>query len=236
MEVSKYVADITHLSEKMVHLSTGEALPSDVFVCATGWKAHPPINFTGSASDEKLGMPFSSEEPDDMAKGADIEILKQFPRLKDQPELNASNAEGKLDASNRPFRLYRFMVPPANSGDCSIAFAGMMSTITTAICAQTQALWISAYFDRKLDRLPTSLEMMNWETVLHSQFGKWRYPCGYGARLPDFVFDAIPYVDMLLTDLGLKSHRKTGSIGEFFSPYGPEDYKGIIGEWKKGHE
>lgn len=233
-KIKVHVAEITHLSEKTVHLDNGEALPSDVLVCGTGWKAHPPINFVGSASDEELGLPFHSDKPDDMAKAADLEILKQFPRLKDQPELNVATDTGN-DGANRPFRLYRFMVPPSHGSDRSIAFAGMITTITTSISAQTQALWISAYFDAKLDRYPASQDTINWETVLHSQFGKWRYPTGF-ARVPDFVFDGVPYIDMLLKDLGLKSHRKAGAMKEIFSPYGPEDYTRLIDEWKEGHE
>lgn len=233
-QIKIYVADVTHLSEKTVHLSTGETLPADILVCATGWKAHPPIEFTGgSTSDEQLGLPFYSDEPDKLAQKADSEILKLFPRLRDQPNLdNISKVSEKIGGTNRPFRLYRFMVPPSTCEVRNLVFAGMTTTITTAIIAQTQALWISAYFDRKLDRVPQSKEAMDWETTLHSQFGKWRAPCGYGARVPDFVFDAIPYVDMLLRDLGLKSHRKDGVLEEIFGAYGPEDYRGIVDEWK----
>lgn len=234
--INVYVADVTSLSEKTVHLSTGEALPSEVLVCATGWKARPPIHFTGCISDENLGLPFYSDKPDELAQKADEEILKQFPRLKDQPKLKVSNSAEKTDGTNRPFRLHRFMVPPSTSEDRNLAFAGMTTTITTAIIAQTQALWISTYFDGKLVRIPQSAEAMTWETTLQSQFGKWRVPCGYGARVPDFVFDAIPYVDMLLKDLGLKSHRKGGMVKEIFGAYGPEDYRGIVDEWKGEHD
>lgn len=233
--IKVYIADITHLSKNTVHLSTGEDLSADILLCATGWKAHPPMNFRGPISDEELGLPFSSDEPDEMAQKADIEILKQFPRLKDQPTLHISDDEEKSDNSNHPFRLYRFMAPPSTIKDRNIAFAGMLSSITTAICAQTQALWISTYFDGGLDRLPSSPEV-EWETVLHSQFGKWRHPTGYGKRLPDFVFDGMPYIDMLLADLGLKRHRKAGGVSEIFQAYGPEDYMGIIDEWKEVHK
>lgn len=55
--------------------------------------------------------------------------------------------------------------------------------------------------------------------------------CRLGCYVPDFVFDSLPYFDMLLTDLGLKCHRKQGAVAEIFSPYGPADYKGLVGEW-----
>jgi hypothetical protein len=47
----------------------------------------------------------------------------------------------------------------------------------------------------------------------------------------DMVFDALSYTDMLLTDLGLECHRKSGAISEIFSSYGPYDYRGLTHEW-----
>lgn len=46
--------------------------------------------------------------------------------------------------------------------------------------------------------------------MLYARFGKWRYPAGHGEQFPDFVFDALPYVDLLVGDLGLSVHRKGG--------------------------
>ena len=109
------------------------------------------------------------------------------------------------------------MVPPSQIFDCSIGFAGMVTTISTPLVAQTQALWLTAYLGGKL-AVNGSQEEINWQTILHSQFGKWRYRCGYGERYPDFVFDALPYLD-------LGSHRKKRKIAEWLEPYGPENYK-----------
>ncbi|KAL2169068.1 hypothetical protein VTG60DRAFT_6490 [Thermothelomyces hinnuleus] len=53
----------------------------------------------------------------------------------------------------------------------------------------------------------------------------------YGARFPDFVFDAVPYIDLLLGDLGLRMHRKRGWLREMTEPYGPEDYRDLVGEF-----
>ena len=67
------------------------------------------------------------------------------------------------------------------------------------------------------------------------------------------AFDAIPYVDMLLRDLGLDWRRKvkvenakeTGFAGwravkawwrEVFWPYGPGDYIGLVDEWRATKE
>jgi hypothetical protein len=53
----------------------------------------------------------------------------------------------------------------------------------------------------------------------------------WGSRAPTFIFDAVPYLDMLLRDLGLQTRRKGGVLAELFSPYGPEDYRGVNEEW-----
>lgn len=72
-----------------------------------------------------------------------------------------------------------------------------------------------------------------YETALHTQFGVHRYPGGLGRRNPDFVFDAIPYVDMLLRDLGIEGARKNDrGWKRCVEPYGVEDYVGLVGEWR----
>jgi hypothetical protein len=68
--------------------------------------------------------------------------------------------------------------------------------------------------------------------MLHTQWGKWRYPCGYGADLPDLVFEGLPYCNMLMRDLGLKTHRKPSRFQELTSPYLPADFCGLVEEWK----
>lgn len=79
------------------------------------------------------------------------------------------------------------------------------------------------------------MEEIEYETVLHSRFGRWRYPGGFGARFPDFVFDGVPYLDLLLRDLGLRRWRKGSAVKEVLEAYGPEDYRGLVGEWKELH-
>lgn len=54
---------------------------------------------------------------------------------------------------------------------------------------------------------------------------------GYGRTAPDVVFDTLPYFDVLLRDLGLEARRKGGGVREVVSSYGPEDWRGLVGEW-----
>lgn len=234
-----HIADVSRLSADAVHLSSGETLKADAVVCATGWKAHPPLKFLPDRIDAQLGLPYyaSPDSPEQaQAQKADAEIMERFPRLRDQPHVKVRGGDaGTTDKANQPFRLYRFMAPPSMLNTHDIAFAGMITTVTTSVCAEVQGLWISAYLDGKLDRLPVSEDDARRTTLLHSQFGRWRYPCGYGARFPDTVFDAVPYLDMLLKDVGVRNHRKAGATAEIFEPYGPEDYKDIVAEWKESH-
>jgi Pyridine nucleotide-disulphide oxidoreductase len=234
-KIKIHIADIVSLSGRHVRLSTGDTLTTDALACATGWLHQPPIKFLPEGIDDELGLPHFSAEPDKEARKADAEIFSRLPRLKDQPVPNPrakplvarpSDSPAAIQP-NQPYRLYRFMVPPALIDDRSIGFAGALMTICTSVVVQAQALWLSAYFDGKIDPKGD----INYETILHSQFCKWRCPVGYGARFPDLVFDGLPYVDMMMLELGLRVHRKNGRTAEWFEPYGPKDYKGLIDEW-----
>ncbi|KAJ5560457.1 hypothetical protein N7513_002856 [Penicillium frequentans] len=252
--VKIHVADLDHLSDHTVHLSTGDELPTTALICATGWRCTPNLKFLPEGIDRTLGFPWSTDPIDaKMVEAADAEILRRFPRLIDQPNPNPKYHpldETSEAAAPHPFRLARFMIPLSTLNERSLAFMGVPMTINTTLVAQTQALWISAYFSDRYT--PTSTERcppavracsdsksedhseldLAWETTLHSEFGKFRYPAGFGKRNPDFVFDAIPYIDLMLRDLGLSTERKKGMLARCFQPYGTEDYKGLVDEWK----
>ncbi|ORY56341.1 uncharacterized protein BCR38DRAFT_402501 [Pseudomassariella vexata] len=246
-----HIADITHLSPHAVHLSNDTVLSSDALSCATGWKILPAIKFLPEGIDKELGIPHapSPSDPYDFIEKADKEILEKFPRLKDQPVINKRYAPlldnkgmSTTDHINpstplTPYMLHRFMVPPSPNllARRDIAFAGFLMHFTIVLSAHIQALWINAYF-RGGASIPdcTSAEAMDklkYETVLFSRFGKWRYSGANGARYPDFVFDVMPYHDLLCRDLGIAVHRKKGMLAELFEPYGPEEYANVVSEW-----
>ena len=232
-----HIADIDHLSHRTIHLSTGEGIPASAFICATGWEATPNIQFLPRGIDKELGFSWSPDPIDeDLVKSADDEILRRFPRLQDQPIFEPKHrplTENAAAAAPHPIRLARFMVPLSMFKERSIVFLGTTLTFNTVLIAQLQALWATAYFDDKLiEDIEKSDLHLKWETALQTQFGKWRYPASFGKRNPDFVFDAVPYMDLLLKDLGLRSHRKSNIFVECFEPYGPSDYRGLVDEWK----
>ena len=222
-KVTVHIANVSHLRGNEVFLSTNDSIMTDVVVCATGWKKSPTFDFEKPTMMNPSGL--DDADMDRLAEEADRKILTMFPSLKDQPILQ------KKPRKITPMRLYRFIVPPAFIAKRNIAFAGRVSSVSTSMCAAIQGLWISTYMDGKLKRLPKTTNEAVDEAFLHSQWGKWRYPCGYGASIADFAFDALPYFDLLLHDLGLKSHRKSGPIAEILEPYKPWDYAGLVSEW-----
>lgn len=230
-KIRVHIADVDHLSPKKVHFTTGDTLDADVIICSTGWKKDPSVKFL-DFDEAHIGLPQSQKEQAILKAKADDDILTMFPRLKDQPKIRAASKD------TEPYRLYRFIVPPAFVKNHNIAFAGAISSVSTSIGAAVQGLWIAAFLDGKLDRVASSNDEIAREVMLHTQWGKWRYPCGYGASLPDIVFDCVPYNDLLLRDLGLESHRKKGFWRDTFTWYEPEDYKGLIEEWveRKGEK
>ncbi|PYH99800.1 FAD/NAD(P)-binding domain-containing protein [Aspergillus ellipticus CBS 707.79] len=216
------VANIARLSEKQVHLQSGPSLPADVLICATGWKKTSSVRFLNC----DLAIPGSQSDQQALYQQADDKILHDFPALVSQPTLRYE------PKACDPLRLYRFMVPVAAYQHRNIAFARAVSTVSTSTCASIQGLWISAFFDGLLKRTATSPADAAKEAVLHSQWGVWRYPCGYSRSLPDMAFDVLPYFDLLVRDLGLNHHRKSGPWAEIMEPYKPRDYARLLEEWR----
>lgn len=237
-KIRVHVADIHHLSPKTVHLVGGHTIKTDVLISCTGWKSSPNMKFLPEGIDKELGFSHKKSYDSDLVLSADATILTRFPRLHRRPEIKEPYHEDPKPYTPRevhePFRLYRHMVPPALIKDRSIGFVGLATNFSVCVCSQIQALWLTAYLDGKLPlntSSPTFEEDVRWSTIFHSQFGKWRYPFG-SRHHPDFVFDVVPYLDWLLGDLGLKSHRKMGWWSETFEPYGAEDYRGLIEEFQ----
>lgn len=226
-KVRIHIENIDRLAPGKVVLESGKEVVADAMICSTGWKKESTIRFSG-LDKTGLGLPIDEKEQANLSLEYDAKVLKEFPILENQPSLRSKPKQG-----GEPLRYYRFMVPSGMLAKRNFAFAGMISSVSTAICASTQGLWITAYFDDHLDREAKTQEEVTKEIMMHTQWGKWRYPCGYGASLPDFVFEGIPYVDMLLKDMGIRNKRKPSLIKELISPYCPKDYNGVLDEYKK---
>lgn len=134
--------------------------------------------------------------------------LTQTKAFKQAPN---TEAETTVSSPSSSFMLYHFMVPGTSEflRTKDLPIAGAVQNFSNVICAHIQGLWISAFFDGKLARDPSSavtpadagdaaesakgegamtLDEVHWQTVLHNRFGRWRYPNDPGAKHPDFVF------------------------------------------------
>ncbi|KAI0435131.1 FAD/NAD(P)-binding domain-containing protein [Xylaria sp. FL1042] len=140
-----------------------------------------------------------------------------------------------LDSSETPYQLYRFLAPssPRFLKQRNIAFIGMHRSVHAIIVAQAQALWVTAFFENRL-REELDPETVSLSTTLHTEYERLRRPResgGSGTSFPDLVFDSIPYTDLLLEDLGLRTMRKRGLWANIAQPHLPADYRGLLLEW-----
>ncbi|PYH43130.1 FAD/NAD(P)-binding domain-containing protein [Aspergillus saccharolyticus JOP 1030-1] len=226
-----HTADLDHLAPAgVIQLHDGPALQVDALVVSGGWQHWPTIKFLPGEVHDKMGFPRTRGARNPQAERIDREILRQFQFLNNgimDKEATAAAADAADTAAtlphrdDAPWRLYRFMVPPAFINDRSIGFAGFVATTLNTVCAQTQALWLTAYFSSSGDRrnglsdgddaklpLPAGRgtpERIWRDTLVHSQFSQWRYPGSFGHRFPICFYEGLPYVDLLLKDLGLRS-------------------------------
>ena len=194
---------------------------------------------------------------------ADLEILERFPKLMSGPKINhdllADTEAPRVEAS--PWRLWRGIAPPAVTTR-DLVFLGFVLQIQGPIRSEISSIWAYAYMYDKLkgplksvakpstllhlgQTLPTEEQLpaaekgefdeIMYDTALFNRFGKWRTPWGFGARYPDLAFDSIPYLDLLLRDLGLRSWRKGwGWLGEILGGgYDQTDFRGLVEEWKQ---
>ena len=257
--------DIDRLGEgNRVKFTDGESIATDALVPHMGWKATPGIEFLPTSIHESLGIPSTHysaadrEKWDRLTARADLEILQRFPKLAEGPRLNLepsrmsddlpplTTGQRRLREELTPWRLFRGLVPPAWK-ERNIAFCGMITNLQGTIRSEIAGIWIYAYLNGKL-RWPVTMlsgvpapepalgdgELL-YETALFNRFGVWRSPYGFGSRYPDFVFEGIPFFDLLLQDLGLRRWRKGwGWLGEVFGgSYLPSDYIGLVDEWKQ---
>lgn len=211
-------------------------MPADVLVFCTGWAPISPLYAPLLA--EKLGLPVElnrcadvtkSEEQKDLRRVThswndtkDEMILDRFPMLRKPPKFKAARP------SHTPFRLYKAMVPHATQESHSVIFLGKLVVGNNFRAAEVQALWAVAYLDGNLQLDDPTIEREIDETVAwcrrrylnKGKLGSW------------FYFDIIDYTDMLLAQLGLKSHRQKGWLKNFFGPCNAADLKKLVREYQ----
>lgn len=251
--VNVYIGEIDRLSPRKVHLSDGTELEADALLAHTGWRQRPQIKFLPQGIEKELGIiggpgnipsELVTSDQQSLLDEADAAVVEQLPILaktRVQPPAITPKAEKGPQEDTNSFMLYHLLVPPSERflRSRDVAFVGFASNFSNVIMAHIQGLWVSAYFNRRLSRDPGSavgdeeaLAEIRRETVLHNRYGKWRYPVDWGSdKAPSFIFDAVPYFDLLLRDLGLAWRRKGGLWREMWSAYKPGDYRTVNEEW-----
>lgn len=234
--VKVHIADIGRLERHTVVLSNGDKLYTRAVILCTGWKASPGIRFLPDGIEQELGLPWTADSLDpELIKQTRKNIHTRLPMLRTVPEARSYHDEQDVNETVlHPFRLARFIVPPSLWDDHSIAVLGTVTTFNTPLVTEVQALWALVYLNHgnELHYDYHGKESLLRETALHTEFCALRSPADHGARNADFVFEVLPYLDMLLLDLGLRTARKGSWWKNLFVPHQPRDYAGLVEEWK----
>jgi len=228
--VQIYVDNIASLDKNLVRLKSGDEVPSDVLLLGTGWV--PSLNFFDQELLTRFDLPHDpADELVEKAKKwksleeeADKKVVNTFPQLANPPA-----DYFKKPNPTTPYRLYNGMVPLADTSDRSIVFIGHTLIPNYFRGTEPQAVWATAYLDGKLE-LP-GLEEMEKEVALFTAWCRRRY-LSNGEKGNYMVFDMPGYVDKLLADLGLKSHRR-GWFLDYFGPGTMADLRGVGEEYVK---
>lgn len=129
--------------------------------------------------------------------------------------------------------------------DYSLAFVGLVANNQVSTHAEISALWAVAYLTGKLAEAPVGATLddragMDVDVAAMTTFMDRRY---LGRKeIPDAAMEIQDYVDLMMRDMGLRADRKRlgGEDGwwgwkawrrEWFSPYMPRDYVGVVGEF-----
>lgn len=213
-------------------LETGEEIPSDVILCGTGWV--PSLQYFTQGQCQELGLPQILDEAKEenarwasLEAEADLKVLTNFPLLQNPPE------HYHKPPTHTPYRLYRHIAPISESSnskeDRSIVFLGQIVVGNYFPSLECQSLWAIAYLDGKLD-LP-SREEQEKDVALFTVWCRRRY-LSNGEEGNNLTFDFIGYIDTLLNDLGLNSHRK-GWFKDLFAPMWSKNLGGLKAEFSK---
>ena len=231
-QVHVYRQDVSRLTEHSIILQEEELENVDAIICATGWRPSYETFFDDDlAEDLGLSVPTKSTTKhienahwESAERAAEAEIAQLFPRLQYPPSYNVKPAK------HTPFRLYRNMVPTNTKSHPGLIFLGHIMVGNNFRAAEVQALWAVAYLSGMMN-LPAQAEIdkgvalaLAWcrrRYLSKGLLGHWLY------------YDLVPYTDTLLDDIGLRSHRRKGWLGNFWKPCVAEDLEGLLEELKR---
>ncbi|KAM7220167.1 hypothetical protein V8F06_004495 [Rhypophila decipiens] len=215
----------------VVNLKNGSALTTDVVICCTGFDK----GFSAFSQElrEELGLSYDINKPSKWTaldeKGEKM-VDKMLPYLSKPHSLPSSS--NRTTPRGGPTRHYRRLVVPelAARGDRSILFPGHVHSPFTPLVAEIQALWGVSWMLGLRD-LPEQ-EEMEMEVAAFNAWTRKRY-LEQGKKHAYFIYDYIPYIDILMRDLGLNPRRKTNLFSEMCVRYRPSDYRGLLDEYRR---
>ncbi|KAL2171721.1 hypothetical protein VTG60DRAFT_1718 [Thermothelomyces hinnuleus] len=234
-----------------VTLRDGGCFETDYVILCTGFdKSYQPFS---PELQYELGLA-PDPDPRDRKKWAELDARAEatvdelLPDLRHSPvppsvheqhwqQLNENHAAGG-DEKNKPLhgpsRHYRRLVVPglAAAGDRSIYFPGFIHSIYTPLVSEVQALWGCAFLLGFLD--PPPLEDMEKEVAEWNVWTRKRY-LAQGRKHAYAIYDFLPYIDTLLSDLGINTVRRRNPLADLFLPAYPRLYRGLVDEFKHAH-
>ena len=203
-QVNVYRSDPVGTTATSIILEDGRKVPTDVAFCGTGWD--PTYPFLSSQQACELGLPHdpgndSVEEAQRwqvLLNASDQRIFKDYPILATTP----SGCKPMAGSALTPARLYQGIAPLT---DPSILFLGRARLSNNFLGAEAQAIWATAYWDEHIS-LPPLGQAQNIVAYMNA-FSRRRYP-SRGVDGLNFHTDLIWYIDALLYETRLTSHRK----------------------------
>ncbi|RFU27614.1 hypothetical protein B7463_g8740, partial [Scytalidium lignicola] len=205
--VDVYRGDIQDLTETSVTFTDGHSLECDALLLGTGFGEAFP--FLSESQLIHLGLPHDSTQDTSPSASewasldteATKDLLKQHPLLRNQPRVPENL--GDISPSDTPFRLYNAIAPIT---DKSIIFLGFADVTNMFLASELQAIWSTAWIDGKL-KLGDDDDKLKRDIAHTNAYSRLRCPT-YGKKGNFFAFDLFHYVDRLLGEVGLTSHRR----------------------------
>jgi len=243
---------VKSIGANIVELDDGTTVQADAIIFATGWELAASEIFSPELTAELgLPVPLNTLPPAEkryweaLDDCADKEVLDIYPILAHPPKELSLRTH-----PDTPFRQFRTIVSPKldAKNDRSIVFLGQLANTQHAFYAEISSLWTVAYLEGLLpdNDLIGNKEGMDKEIASMNAFMKRRYP---GRRnIPWAVIEIRDWMDLLLSELGLRTDRKRlqwerssrrgfgwfgwkGWSKEWFEPYEPQVYRGIVSEF-----
>ena len=224
--------DIAQMCNNGIVLKDDTVVEADTVICATGWKIEHPYYDEATAATLGLPVDVSSVDCNDEAHWNDLldDAMRAIRHI--LPILDSKWARTPRDRIGNhteltPFRLWKSIVPLR---DQSIVFVGKLMLGNHFRNAEVQALFACAVLSGIIELPP--LEDRQHDVARTIAWCRRRYPGGKGKLAHWSYWDMVPYTDILLAELGLRSHRKGSIWKDLFRPCFADDLVGLIDELK----